>query len=167
MVFTVPRLDRAIYRTRQVVHALNPRVGQDELEAARSLLGPSLAPLFLNMEKRDQRHALEVTRRLRDQRADDQELLQAALLHDCGKGSVPIWLRILKVLAPGLVRRAGTPTARGWRAAAYRLSHHAELGASLALAAGCSPGTAELIRGDVSPGNQERMRLLLLADDAS
>jgi hypothetical protein len=117
------------------------------------------------MERRDQRHALEVTTRLHVA-TDDRSLLVAALLHDCGKGSVPIWLRVLNVLSPGATRLLAAE-GRGWRGAAYRLRHHAELGAGMAREAGCSEMTVRLIDGHIEPEEAWRHALLLAADDAS
>ena len=65
------------------------------------------------MQRRDQRHALEVYRRLRDASVTDPSALAAALLHDCGKGAVPVWLRILYVLRPSLIDRIAREDAAG------------------------------------------------------
>ncbi|MGE0056607.1 MAG: HD domain-containing protein [Dehalococcoidia bacterium] len=163
----MPPLARAAYRTRQVAHALNPRVVHTDLEWARQVLSAAEARLFFEMHKRDQRHALEVARRLRDQAIDDLDLLKAALLHDCGKGDVPVWLRIVKVLHPHFVRRAGDETSGGWRGAAYRLTHHPEIGAHRVLHAGAGETVSALIRGHVHPDDADRLALLIAADDAS
>jgi hypothetical protein len=158
---------RAVYRTRQVVHALNPRLEVADLAWARTILSADEAPLFFAMQKRDQRHALEVAGRLRADGIDDDDLLKAALLHDCGKGEVPVWLRVAKVLNPGFVRRAGSEGSTGWRAGAYRLAHHAEIGAALVRDAGAGDTVSALIRGDVAPADAPRLALLMAADDAS
>jgi hypothetical protein len=119
------------------------------------------------MEKRDQRHALEVARRLRELGDEDIELLQAALLHDCGKGAVPVWLRVLKVLSPDTLRRLAVDGAPGYRGAAYRLLEHGAIGARLAASAGLSLVVARLIEGRIEPGDESRAALLAAADDAS
>ena len=147
--------------------ALWPRVDGWELLRAREVLGERASPLFLAMEKRDQRHALEVTRRLHERGVDDVELLQAALLHDCGKGEVPVWLRVLKVLSPGTLRRLGDERSAGWRGAAYRLREHGAIGARLAASAGVGAGAVRLIEGRILPGDESRWALLESADDAS
>jgi hypothetical protein len=158
---------RAVYRTRQVLHALRPRIDAAELAAVHEVLSDDLAALFLAMEKRDQRHALEVVRRLRQDGVDDPDLLAAALLHDCGKGAVPVWLRIVKVLSPALLGRLARPGDAGWRAAAYRLEDHAAIGAAKAEAAGASGLTLRLIAGQVLSEEEPKQALLLRADDAS
>jgi hypothetical protein len=158
---------RPLYRSRQVWYALRPRIGPDDIATAQNILGPQLAPLFFRMERRDQRHAIEVMRRLLDGGVNDTDLLTAALLHDCGKGPVPVWLRIAKVLSPSLVRTAGREGDRAWRGAAYRLVHHAELGARDAEQAGAPASTAALIRGQVGPDEASKLALLTAADDAS
>ena len=160
-------LARAVYRTRQVAHALNPRLDDAGIEWARGLLNAAEAQLFFAMQRRDQRHALEVAARLRAEGADDVDLLKAALLHDCGKGEVPVWLRIARVVSPGFVRSAGIETSTGWRGSAYRLTHHAEIGAQLTREAGSGEAVASLIRGHVPAGDEHRLALLMAADDAS
>lgn len=158
---------RAVYRSMQVFHALRPRLDAADLDFARGRLSEPEARLFFAMEKRDQRHALAVARRLRLDGTDDRDLLIAALLHDCGKGRVPVWLRILKVLHPGLLTRLADARGGGWRAAAYRLAEHAALGARLAEDAGASPTTVRLIAGRVAPDEASKQAQLQAADDAS
>lgn len=147
------------------MHALRPQIDAAELEFARELLSETEAGLFFAMERRDQRHALEVTLRLRAA-TDDRALLVAALLHDCGKGSVPVWLRVLNVVSPTTTRLLAAE-GRGWRGAAHRLRHHAELSAVMAREAGCSEMTVRLINGHVEPEEAWRHVLLVAADDAS
>ena len=156
---------RAAYRCRQALQALRSRLEAKDLEFARETLSEAESVLFLAMERRDQRHALAVALRLR-RGTDDRSLLVAALLHDCGKGGVPVWLRVLNVVSPAATGRLAA-NGRGWRSAAYRLRHHAELGAVLASEAGCSATMARLIRGHVEPDEAWRYELLLAADDAS
>jgi hypothetical protein len=149
-----------------VLHALRPRIDADELTRARELLSEAESRLFFAMERRDQRHALEVARRLQVT-TDEPAVLVAALLHDCGKGSVPVWLRVLNVVAPWLVKAVAQDGSAGWRAAAQRLRRHAAIGAELAAAAQSSPVTVRLIRGHVEPDEVWMQALLLAADDAS
>ena len=158
---------RAVYRGGQVWHALRPRIAPSDVSDVRAFLSPRLATLFFQMEQRDRRHALEVWTRLRGQDMTDVDLLTAALLHDCGKGSVPVWLRIAKVVSPSLVHLAGRQGSRGWRASAYRLAHHPELGAEAVEAAGGSRRTAAMIRGRVAPMDRGALALLMAADDVS
>ncbi len=137
---------RAFYRSRQVFHALWPRIPADDLEYAMQLMTAAEARLFGAMERRDQRHALEVMHRLREA-TEERDVLIAALLHDCGKGAVPVWLRILHVVAPQFGRIAGKEGAPGWRGSAYRLQHHVEISARLVQEAGCSELTVRLVGG--------------------
>jgi hypothetical protein len=157
---------RALYRSRQVLHALWPRIRKDEFEHAVGLLTETEQPLFLAMERRDQRHAIEVMRRLQAS-IDHRDVLVAALLHDCGKGHVPVWLRILHVVAPGFGRAAGKPEHRGWRGAAYRLHRHVELSAELVREAGGSELTVRLVEGSHTEDEAWMAELLRAADDAS
>jgi len=57
------------------------RLDDQETTQIAKALGPALAPLFFSMSTGDQRHALNVWRRL----AYEQEIAEAALLHDVGK----------------------------------------------------------------------------------
>jgi HD-like signal output (HDOD) protein len=159
---------RPLYRSRQVLHALRPALAPEDLEQVKTLLSAEQASLFFDMEKRDQRHAIEVARRLRATSvADDSDVLVAALLHDCGKGAVPVWLRILNVLSPAAVEHIAQEGAGPVRSAAHRLRHHAAIGARLARTAGCTPTTVRLIGGDVNSDESARLALLQAADDAS
>jgi HD domain len=161
-------LPRPLYRSRQVLQALRPVLAPGDVEQAKRFLSPEQVSLFFAMQKRDRRHAIEVVRRLRATSvSDDSDVLAAALLHDCGKGAVPVWLRISNVLAPAAVARIAQDEAGGVRSAAYRLRHHAEIGAQLAASAGSSPSTVRLIRGDVKPDELGRLALLRAADDTS
>lgn len=157
---------RAIYRSRQVFHALFPRIPSVDLEYALQLMSGPEVWLFHSMPRRDQRHALAVMSRLRET-TDHRDLLLAGLLHDCGKGDVPIWLRILHVIAPRFGRVVGQENATGWRNAAYRLNRHVELSARLAEEAGCSAVTVRLVAGKPLPEEAPLAALLFAADDAS
>jgi hypothetical protein len=150
-----------------VWHALRPRLDEDGLQLARQLLSDAEARLFFAMEKSDQRHAIAVMTQLRSLGVEDRDVLVAALLHDCAKGMVPLWLRIAKVVAPGVVTSAAVSGAPGWRGAAYRLIHDATLSAALAENAGSSRLIVGLIQGRVTPDQEPKLALLRAADDAS
>jgi hypothetical protein len=141
-------------------------VPAEDLADARLLMSPAEERLFASMERRDQRHALEVMRRLREH-TDQRDVLIAALLHDCGKGAVPVWLRVLHVVMPRLGRVAGKEGAPGWRGAAYRLHHHVDLSAKLVKEAGSSEATVRLVAGKPRKDEAWMARLLYQADDAS
>ena len=129
------------------------------------MTGPE-SRLFDAMQLRDRRHALEVMRRARE-RTDNRDVLIAALLHDCGKGDVAVWLRILHVLAPAFGRLVGKQGARGWRGAAWRLDHHEALSVRLVQAAGCSEVTVRLVGGTHTEDESWMAEVLRAADDAS
>lgn len=158
---------RSLYRSRQVWHAVRPRIAEEELSIVSDALSPGLQALFFRMERRDQRHALEVARRLLERGESDRDLIAAALLHDCGKGSAPVWLRIAKVLSPSLLGALAIEGGKGWRGAAHRLVHHAEIGARLATQSGASETTASLVRDHSPPADARLLALLTAADDAS
>ena len=132
------------------------------------LTDPQLA-LFDGMHVADRRHGLDVVATLRAEGVTDPEVLLAGLLHDAGKGRTGIWPRVVHSLGQAygswVWRVAGVlPPVRG---GLVRLRDHADVSASLARAAGCSPRTVELIRNQDAPLDPEAGRLLKLADEAN
>ena len=104
---------RAVYRSRQFIGALRPRIDAGlRMEA----LGPLREPerqLFEAMTRRDQQHCLEVYRRLRTQGHADHDLRTTALRHHVGKGRVAPWHRAAyAVVEAGAPRRLRRPDAR-------------------------------------------------------
>ena len=155
---------------RQTGRHLFGRVSSAErAELATWLDGPQLA-LFGSMHRADQRHGLDVVATLRDEGHDDRELLLAALFHDCSKGPET---RLPHRIAWSLGERYGEGVldilARlpGFDAAFARLRHHAADSAGLALEAGCSERTAELIRHQAAPVDPVAGLALKVADEAS
>ena len=132
------------------------------------LTDPQLA-LFDGMHVADRRHGLDVVATLRAEGVTDPEVLLAGLLHDAGKGRTGVWPRVVHSLGQAYgswvwgVAGVLPPV----RAALARLRDHAEVSASLARAAGCSPRTVELIRHQDAPLDPDAGRLLKLADEAN
>jgi hypothetical protein len=157
-------LARAVYRTRQFRDALFPRLSDDTIGPARSLLRASELRLFEGMEEGDRSHGLRVMRALLEEGETDHDLLAAALLHDCGKGRVGVWLRVANVIAPWSLKLL----AHRGSGASYRLVHHARLGAELARQAGSSEETVRLIAGvSAAAGGRDKISVLRAADDRS
>lgn len=156
-------------RTRQAWRHLGGRVTPGErAELEAWLNGPQLR-LFDSMHRADQRHGLDVVAILRADGHDDPELLQAALLHDGSKGrSVRLPHRVAWSLGERYGERVLDVLGRlpGFAMAFERLRHHADDSARLALAAGCSERTAELIRHQSEPLDPDVGRALQLADEA-
>jgi hypothetical protein len=165
-------LARPVYRTRQFIGALNPRIRRRELREVKERLGPQLMPLFETMLRRDQRHCIDVYSKLREWGCDDGDVLTAALLHDAGKGSmaggrVRLWHRVAFVLleagAPQLIRPLSRRS-RGLRA----LRDHGKRGAVLAEAFGAPDDVVRLLREMERAGTDDaRARLLREADEVS
>lgn len=146
---------RAGYRVRQFVMSLRPQVAAEERALVAGLVPAPAVALFERMPLRDQRHSLDVLHALRGSGHDQPDLAAAALLHDVGKTvhegrQLRLWHRVLIVLLdalnPGWVARLANPQPRSWRYPFYAHLHHPEQSAALALAAGCTPLTVELIR---------------------
>ncbi len=133
------------------------------------LTRPQLA-LFDGMHVADRRHGLDVVATLRAEGVTDPEVLLAGLLHDAGKGRTGVWPRVVYSLgqAYGQLGLAGRGRAAARSAPpSARLRDHAEMSASMAEAAGCSPRTVELIRHQDAPIDPDAGRLLQLADEAN
>lgn len=162
--------DRAAYRFRQLCRTLFPRVSEREREAARLLLGPGLAPLFDSMQDADQRHCLDVYGRLLKAGHPDPEMLQAALIHDAGKGRIAgarfgTWHRVTYVAlqrAPAILGRVARHS-RGLRA----LHDHGRRTLELAEEYGAPQGVLRLLRAMDGLSEDPRAAALIADDDAS
>jgi hypothetical protein len=156
-------------KVRQTWRHVGGRVGAAERAELRTWLSERQLALFDSMHRADQRHGLDVVAVLRADGYTDPELLLAALLHDCSKGpSVRLPHRVAWSLHErygGRVLDVLTPLP-GFATAFARLRHHAQDSATLALAAGCTERTAELIRHQSEPLDPEAGRALQLADEA-
>lgn len=174
---------RVLYRVRQFLGSLWLHITPDEQSELGRWLPPQAVALFRQMTLRDQRHSLNVLRRLQAAVPDQPDLLAAALLHDAAKtaqpgGRVRLHHRVLVVLTeavrPGWVQQIARDKPGSWRYPFYLHLHHPELGAHLAEQAGCSALTVELIRRHQhklqhAPVSETERLLALLqaADDAS
>ena len=157
-------------KSRQFLRHLTARVAAAERAELSAWLTPAQLGLFDAMQRADRRHGLDVVRALRSTGHDQPEILLAGLLHDCAKGRrVGVWHRVGWSLGERYGRRVRALAERlpGFRAAFADLDAHAERSASLALAAGCSPRTAELIRHQADPADDALGEALRVADEAS
>ena len=146
------------------------RVSDRETHELTSWLTPAQLRLFESMHRADQRHGLDVVASLRADGQTDPDLLMAGLLHDCAKGTaLHVWHRVGWSLAEHYGRRMERLLLRvaSFRAAFQTLAAHAERSAEMALAAGCTPETADLIRNQAEPADDKLGRALLLADEAN
>ncbi|MFV2062882.1 MAG: hypothetical protein ACC726_05140 [Chloroflexota bacterium] len=157
-------------KTRQASRHVSGRVAPEERARLAQWLSPAQLALFDTMHRADQRHGLDVVQLLRTDGHDDAELLQAALLHDCSKGPS---VRLPHRVAWSLGERYGDGMLDvfahlpRFKAAFAALRDHAEDSARLALEAGCSERTAELIRHQADPIDPVLGAALQLADEAS
>jgi hypothetical protein len=163
-------------RSRQAIRHVTARVSAAELADLATWLTPAQSRLFQTMPRADQRHGLDVAAALTAAGYDDADLRVAGLLHDVAKGpGVRLWHRVGWSLGERYGAAVRDPLARlpGFGEAFERLRHHASRSAELAVAAGCSPRTAALIRAQVAPldpasGVDPRLgEALRLADDAN
>ena len=129
------------------------------------------------MHLSEQHHGLRVLKMLREQGETDPDLMVAALLHDVGKSRhrLRVWERVLIVLGkaffPGQVQRWGQAPLSKWNRAFVVAEQHPNWGAALALEAGCSALTVDLIRHHQAESppqgtSPRERRLLLLLQEA-
>lgn len=141
------------YRLWQLWRALFGRVTPAEQRLVAALLSSGEQRLFTAMASFDQRHALDVYRVLCAAGHDDQLLLRAALLHDCGKVGddgrpIPLLYYGLFVaterLVPALYAAAAARSGRGlWP---FRLhAQHEARATRMAAAAGASPEVVAIL----------------------
>lgn len=157
-------------RIRQFRRHVAGRVTPADRTALEGWLTPQQLRLFEQMHRADQRHGLDVSAALRADGHQDPDLLLAGLFHDAAKGpTVGVWPRVFWSLGDhygswihGLAGRLP-----GFATAFQRLREHAERSAELALAAGCSPVTADLIRHQSDPVDPRAGEALRLADEAN
>ncbi|MEP6775718.1 MAG: hypothetical protein ABJA50_08995 [Chloroflexota bacterium] len=172
------------YRSRQLFAALLGRVSDSDMAEARSVLGPASYTVFAAMPRQYRLHGLTVYRTVRENGCDDPVVLQAALLHDCGKYDpisgryVTVVHRMLVVVLenlPGGNRLARTLASRGrrkpggWLFYPFYLSrNHPRLGAELAARSGTQAGVVRLIASHHgSKPDDSRLETLQAADDKS
>jgi hypothetical protein len=144
-------------------------VRASERDAAATWLSPAQLGLFDSMTIADRRHGLDVVAALRRRGVADRDVLVAGLLHDAGKGEIGVGPRIAYSLGQAYGRWAWRWAAvlPGWDEALERLRTHPERSAALAVAAGCSQRTIDLIRNQEAPVDPTFGRLLHEADEAS
>jgi len=157
-------------RIRQFRRYVSGGVSAGERRDLVAWLTPAQLVLFDGMHRADQRHGLDVVAALRAEGHADPDLLLAGLFHDAAKGpTVGLWPRVLWALADRYGDWIARSTRRlpGFADAYARLRDHAGMSAELALRAGCSPVTAELIRHQAQPVDHAAGEALRLADDAN
>jgi putative nucleotidyltransferase with HDIG domain len=139
---------RWIYRSRQFRQALRERRSPIADEFVSEHLDGAGRALFCTMSRRDQAHSIATAARLSVEAPGDPELLQAALLHDVGKGQQTTMDRVAYVLLAAIDQGALKRLARdggGVRGALHRSLHHPALGAAMAAQIGCSQRVCQLI----------------------
>lgn len=143
---------RLFYRVRQFWNTVTANPSQELLDETAEVLSPQLLQLFQRMQPAEQKHSLNVYKKLCTAGETNRDLLIAALLHDVGKIKFPlhVWERVeivlLKKLAPGKAAAWGTLQPVGWRKPFAVALKHPDWGADLAEQAGASPLTVSLIR---------------------
>ena len=146
------------------------RVDAPERSDLHDWLTAPQTELFDSMHPADQRHGLDVVAALRADGHTQPELLLAGLLHDSGKGrGLHVWHRVGWSLGERYGARVEHSLERlpSFRSAFMTMRSHAAKSAELAVAAGCSAVTVDLIRNQAEPTDPVLGRALLLADQAN
>ncbi len=157
-------------RIRRFGRYFRPGASAAERRDLLAWLTPAQMALFDSMHRADQRHGLDVVAALVAARHHQPDLLLAGLLHDCGKGrELQVWHRVGWSLGERYGARVERLLRRlpGFARAFATIADHARVSAELALAAGVSPVTAELILNQAEPADSELGHALLLADQAN
>lgn len=172
---------RPFYRVWQFWRVVTARpLDKKKEEEIKRILSPEQQRLFGRFSASEQQHSYRVYAALRQAGQNDADLMAAAFLHDVGKTCVPRswWDRVVVVLGQAFLPRRTAVWAQGKTAGLTRpfvvKARHAEWGAALAEAAGCSPTTIALIRhhhhAPSGAMDEKLARLLVLlqwADDNS
>ncbi len=164
-----------LYRVHQFINTIFPRIDSSEIKWALANLSPKARLLFLKQSRSDQRHAIDVAQSLLEKKntlshTNFQNLLSAALLHDCGKSMVcnRLWHRVFIVLMQKSPPSLWSRLEKGHTFLAIPLrtaSQHAVWGGDLAQRAGLNPEICLLIYEHHHP-TTELGCLLKSADNA-
>lgn len=163
------------YRVHQFAHAFFPQIDSSEIKWAMDNLSPEAYSLFLKQSRSEQRHALDVAQGIMNHKhtvsnSEFQNLLTAALLHDCGKSivSIRLWHRIFIVLMQKMPQSIWSRLETSHTIFALPLkiaTQHATWGGCLAQKAGLNSKICLLIREHHTP-KTELGRILERADNA-
>ena len=142
--------------------SLTPHLATPDDAWSAAFLTPPERTVYFRMDPRDREHAVRVARHLlADVPGADQELVAAALLHDCGKSVRPYRLveRVLVGLVPWALSRRAT------RGPLYVRGHHPAIGAGLLRRAGARPRVVELVERHHAPCGDAEATLIHRYDD--
>ena len=159
-----------LHRFRQFTNAGRLPTPRD-FALARQWLEPPLFELFAAQHPRDAVHTAATARWLLERGYDDPHLLQAAFLHDIGKGEQRRFDRTISVIAQAshLEARLASASSRfPVRRAIERSRTHSESGARTLEAARASERVIDLTRRHHGPpGTDPVLALLQEADTAT
>lgn len=155
------------YRLSQFYNAVRPKIEPEEYLWLDKVLSPQESKLFYKQALPDRRHALDVARDIEKQivsiekehgKDAYQDLLRAALLHDCGKSIFPprLWQRIfiaVRSYLPNNCRLKIATKQNIFGKTLYIYQQHPLWGKHLAVRAGCQKEIPALIENHHTPTN--------------
>lgn len=163
------------YRIHQFIRTIMPRIKPADVEWATNHLSLAASELFLSQSKAEQRHAIDVAKSILKASyplsyLDYQNLISAALLHDCGKSvvSIRLWQRVYIVLMHKAPKPLWSILEKGPSLFSFPLkiyTRHSLWSEYLARKSGMNSIVCHLIREHHSP-NTDLGRILQQADNA-
>ncbi|UWG98653.1 hypothetical protein LPY66_07660 [Dehalobacter sp. DCM] len=167
-----------LYRIKQFLNALWPSVRDSEYTWIYRELSEAEATLFTRQTLTDQRHALDVAYDIQNQKRfiemtygskDYQNLLHAALLHDCGKALIALhlWQRIFIVLFghfPANIKKEILAQRSLLTKTLIIYQQHPVWGKRLAFKAGVNPDIQTFILNHHAPTSPKE-KILYMADN--
>ena len=157
-------------RLNRLLRAVQPSFARPDDAWAALRLPPLEYAVYARMDPRDREHATRVARKLLELYEDaNDELVRAALLHDCGKLLRPyVWLeRIAAGLSHRAIAEAVLPAdwnSRRFTALELRLLHP-QIGAALIREAGGSQRVAQIVERHHFPNGDADAAIIHAVDE--
>lgn len=79
-----------LYRIRQFIKAITASVSQEERKWVQKYLIPAEYQLFFKLKVYEQRHCIDVAKKLSVETNENEEMIRLGLLHDIGKIKHPL-----------------------------------------------------------------------------
>jgi len=174
----IVRKNRLFYRISQFLQVIFSHPEKVQLEKVSQILEPDQFGLFLQLQKSEQVHAIQIMKEIEIKGFEDRDYLKAALLHDIGKIVHPlkIWERVIAVICRWInsdcLDDLSDKDLKGWKRGLVIAKKHPEWGAEMLSGTDASNELVEIIRkhheGDLEindPKAKEFLTLFKSIDD--